>query len=252
MRPQLIASSLLLLALACNKQSISKSAAEAGPQYVAKTWVTGGAKAADKLPLIVLIHGLGDRPEGIAPLLSQVTQPARIVAPLAPTKYGNGGAWFTIRVAQGDLTCLSKQMQQAAKELSQWLQKFQKTHPTLGKPIVTGFSQGGMLAFALATHHGEQIQAAFPVGGWLPPPLLNLSLQEQQNLAPIVAFHGEADRIVPLAPTEISVNNLKAQGAKVRLKTYPHVGHHITSQMQQELTQLLDAELQKFSYPKAR
>ena len=37
-----------------------------------------------------------------------------------------------------------------------------------GKVVVTGFSQGGMLSYALALHHPELIEYALPISGMLP------------------------------------------------------------------------------------
>ena len=37
-----------------------------------QAFLTGGAKPSDELPLVVLLHGLGDTPSGIAPLLEEL------------------------------------------------------------------------------------------------------------------------------------------------------------------------------------
>ncbi len=56
----------------------------------------------------------------------------------------------------------------AAAALAAAIERVAAERPTRGKAIVTGFSQGGALTFALALHHPRVVGAAFPMGGWVP------------------------------------------------------------------------------------
>ena len=42
-----------------------------------------------------------------------------------------------------------------AEEIARLTAQVQKGHPTRGKPILTGFSQGGILSYAMAVLHPE-------------------------------------------------------------------------------------------------
>ncbi|MEQ9319927.1 MAG: prolyl oligopeptidase family serine peptidase, partial [Polyangiaceae bacterium] len=52
---------------------------------------------------------------------------------------------------------------------------------------------------------------------------------------PIVALHGDADPILPIAQTRDTVAALKAKGWNVTLLEYPGVKHQLRGDMQREL-----------------
>src|SRR5450432_2614789 len=52
--------------------------------------LTAGARDEDTLPMIVAIHGMGDRPENWVDSFAKFPIPARVFLPRAPAAYGNG------------------------------------------------------------------------------------------------------------------------------------------------------------------
>jgi phospholipase/carboxylesterase len=204
----------------------------AGVHYLER--VTADADPNAALPMIVAIHGLGDSPEGFASLLEGFDQPARVILPRALDAHEPGWSWFPIRARDNDVDKLAAGIEQAANALAPAIAELTRQRPTVGKPIVTGFSQGGMLSFALAVHHGELFSAALPVGGWLPPPLWPKSAPGPDT-PPIVAFHGDNDRAVAYEPTEAAVVHLQKSGYRVELNTYVGIGHAIPPDMREDL-----------------
>ena len=197
--------------------------------------VTGGADANAELPMIIAIHGLGDSPEGFSMLLASFDRPARVILPRALDPYEPGWSWFPIRARDTDVEALAAGIERATDALAPAIAALTEQRPTKGKPIVTGFSQGGMLSFTLAVHHGELFSAAFPVGGWLPPPLWPKPEADAKQSPPIVAFHGDADVAVKIEPTEAAVRNLQKSGYAVELNVYAGVGHAIPEDMRDDL-----------------
>jgi len=207
----------------------------AGLVYVER--VSGGANVDERLPLIVAIHGLGDEPAGFAGLVVDLPAPARIVLPRAPDPYDEGWSWFPVRARDGEVTALATGIRDAADRLAAMIVEISATRPVIGKAIVTGFSQGGMLAFTLAVHHPEVVEIAIPVGGWLPPPLW--PEVRPTTIPRIVALHGETDPTVRFAPTKASIEHLRALGWDATLRGYPGVKHAISPQMRVDLHALL-------------
>jgi phospholipase/carboxylesterase len=201
--------------------------------------ITGGAEANAELPMIIAIHGLGDSPEGFANLLASFDRPARVILPRALDPYEPGWSWFPLRARDTDVEALAAGIERAAAALAPAIAELSEQRPTKGKPIVTGFSQGGMLSFCLAVHHGELFSAAFPVGGWLPPPLWPKPEADAKQAPPIVAFHGDADVAVKFEPTEAAVINLQKRGYRVELNSYAGVGHAIPEDMRADLFEAL-------------
>ncbi len=218
-----------------------------GPQYVEAGGVqyleivTGkNVDTNSALPMIIAIHGLGDRPENFADLLRAFPEPARVIFPRALDDHEEGFSWFPIRARSKDIDALSDGITVAADKLAEMTKAVQASRPTLGKPIVTGFSQGGMLSFTLASRHAELFAAAVPLGGWLPDPLWpKQKPASKAHNPPVVALHGDADRALLIDRTRTSVAAQKKLGYSVELKEYPDVGHQITLEMRNELYALL-------------
>jgi len=111
--------------------------------------------------------------------------------------------------------------------------------PTVGKPLVTGFSQGGIMTFALAVTHPEALAAAFPIGGLLPPslyPSAALSSEPRSvTLPPVAAFHGASDLAAPTQGARASIAELRRAGYTAELREYAGVAHDISDEEEGEM-----------------
>lgn len=200
----------------------------------------GGAQPEDPLPMIVAIHGLGDEPHNFAGLFEAFPEPARLILPRAPDAFEAGGwSWFPVRARDRDVESLSRGISSAAEKLANSIEILRHERPTVGTPIVTGFSQGGMLTFALAIHHPELAGAAVPVGGWLPPPLWPAGKPTGKTYPKIVALHGTADTAVHFDTTKQAVDHLDTLGFEVELKAYEGVLHELTPDVRRDLRMAL-------------
>lgn len=204
-------------------------------------FVTGGADPESPLPMIIAIHGLGDSPQGFRALLQEFDRPARVILPRALHAYEEGWSWFPIRARDRDIDALAQGIDHAADVLASAVAELTQQRPTIGKPIVTGFSQGGMLSFALAVEHGELFSAALPIGGWLPEPLWPTAANPSAPL--VLAFHGDGDAAVPYEPTKLCVEQLERLGYRVELRTYVGVGHMISPDIRSDLMATLRDQL---------
>jgi phospholipase/carboxylesterase len=197
--------------------------------------LTAGAHETDTLPMIVAIHGMGDRPENWVDSFAKFPIPARVFFPRAPTPYGNGFSWFSYPPKSVDDLTLGVEL--AGQRLAQAIRELTQKNPTRGKAIVTGFSQGGFLSFELAVHHPDVIDAAFPMSGGLPAPILPTSEAAARACAPIFAMHGTADPIVPIAMARDAVNKIASLGGSAKLEEFPNVVHTVTTAERAEMQQ---------------
>ncbi|WP_437603982.1 dienelactone hydrolase family protein [Sorangium sp. So ce590] len=216
--------------------SAPAAAAAARVEYLEE--VTGGADRSEALPLVVAIHGLGDRPESFAGVLAGADVKARLIVPRGLTPYGDGYSWFPLQQALASED-VGQGILRAAAALAATIERIAAERPTRGKAIVTGFSQGGALTFALALHHPRAVGAAFPVSGWVPPAVLPGGSAVEPATPALVALHGEADRRVPIGPTRDAIAALDGRGVKASLKSYPGVGHTVSGEMRRDLLQLI-------------
>jgi len=198
-----------------------------------------------KLPMLVAIHGLGDSPENFSHLIADLPVAARVIFPRGLDPVETGYSWFPVRARSADVAGLSQGIATAGDRLAALIIALQQTRPTVGLPVITGFSQGGMLTFELAVHHPELVGGAIPVGGWLPPPLWPSVLPVHKPLPKIVALHGEIDVAVKLQPTVEAVAYLEKLGWPASLRRYPEVGHAIPPVVRRELYQQLARALEQ-------
>ena len=198
-----------------------------------------------KLPMLVAIHGLGDSPENFQHLIVDLPVAARVIVPRGFDPVETGYSWFPVRARSADVAGLSQGIAAAGDRLAAMITALRQTRPTVGLPVITGFSQGGMLAFELAVHHPELVGGAIPVGGWLPPPLWPSVLPAHRPLPKIVALHGEIDAAVKFQPTLEAIAHLEKLGWPASLRRYPEVGHAIPPVVRRELYQQLQRALEK-------
>jgi phospholipase/carboxylesterase len=203
----------------------------AGVRYVER--ITGGAAAEDALPLVIGIHGYGDRPESYAGLFEGFKARARFIFPYGEP-HGDGFSWFAVS-PRFNPDAIAAGTERAAHRLAAMIAALATTRPTVGRPIVTGFSQGGMLSYALVILHPESVGEAFPVGGLLTPPHWPSTWAVGKTQARIEAFHGDADPTVPIAVDRQGAARLRAVGFSIELHEYPGVVHTVTAEMRRDL-----------------
>lgn len=194
----------------------------------AVVWSSGGA--ASDAPLVVALHGMGDRPEAFMRLYQGFGRPARFVFPRAPTPRGGGFSWFPYRAGMGEKE-LAQAIEQAADRLWARLARGAgeaATHPK--RLVVTGFSQGGILSFALAAKHPDAVACAVPVAGALPPPLW-----PKGRPAKTFSLHGTADGVVPFAEAQRTVSAFQRAEGDAELQPFEGLGHSVSSPLQDAL-----------------
>lgn len=175
-------------------------------------------------PRVVVLHGYGATPERIIGLMDDFPGDAALLAPQAPTPAHDGWSWFPLSQDVGGPDRLGPGIAEAADELAAWL--LDEGASAESPVIVTGFSQGGMLSFALAVRHPELVSLAVPMGGMLPTELVPAGAPPDAA-PPIRAWHGGTDVRVPTALARRTVDALRRAGWDATLQTVPGVGHTV-------------------------
>ena len=207
--------------------------------------VLGDADFDDALPLVVLLHGRGDRPRIPGGPFSGVPIPMRLVIPRGPLRLGAGFAWMLASVTHGKADVLSDALWQRTHHLAALIDTLQRTLPTLGRPIVAGFSQGALLAFSLALHRPDVVGGAFPLAGWVPPGLMPAFPVAPEFRVSIRSVHGVDDPVMPVAPTRDVVAMLRALEWEVELVEFEGVGHVMSAEMNATFEAWLEAALRE-------
>jgi phospholipase/carboxylesterase len=201
----------------------------------------GGAHEGQKLPTVVALHGRGDTADNYAASLLGLRARMRVVVPngFQPTE-DHAFQWFDVdHSANRPPEVFDHGTVEAMPKVVAWLNELTKAVPMIGKPILTGFSQGGIIAHAIAVHHPELIEIAVPVAGFLPPALAPSEKHEGPHPR-IVAFHGDVDPTVSYAWDEMSVKQEKAFGLPAELRLWPGVTHKFGSEELADYSNLID------------
>lgn len=181
--------------------------------YIVK--YSGNSGRSDTLPMLVALHGDGDTAKHFYnTALDQLNVPARIILFKGPSSYGNGNGWPW---TAADLNKYGKALRDAIKLLAH-------KYPTKGKPILMGFSSGGIMAYYQAVKYGDAYSYIFPVSGQLSEELLG---DESSNIGAVVfAFHGKDDELVPISEGENAINILQTKGIEANLTEFDggHLG----------------------------
>lgn len=172
---------------------------------------TGFQAATESLPLIVMLHGAGERgkPEkvrqmGVCRLFSEDPdyRGLRVItlSPVCPV----GICWHHIPFDVMEL------IQRTADAY----------HADPSRISLTGLSMGGYGTWEMGTVFPDYFSALGPIcGGGIP------ALAKGIGHTPVWAFHGEEDTVVPLRCSEEMVEAVNRAGGTARLTVYPGVGH---------------------------
>lgn len=197
--------------------------------------VTGDASPDDPLPLVVTLHGRGSDPERFQKFFEDLDVPVRIAHLQAPVAEHDGRAWFTFRGKSRDR--IRDEIDLLADAAVRTTERILASRQTLGKPVVTGFSQGAMVVYSMALRHHDRFAKALPVSGVLmndPPPEM-----DGPAMPKVVALHGMRDPIIGPSASRRAVATLEKMGVNAELKLFPDAVHWIDG----ELKAALHAEL---------
>ncbi len=161
----------------------------------------------DKLPLMLFLHGAGERGEDI--LKVKTHGPAKIVEE-------SGEFGFVLLSPQ----CREKMRWDPAEIMLLLDEVISKYKIDTDRIYLTGLSMGGFGTWATAVAYPDKFAAIAPVCGGGDPSKVCVI----KNL-PVWAFHGAKDEVVPINRTEEMVNALKQCGGSPRFTVYPEAGH---------------------------
>ncbi|WP_207512408.1 dienelactone hydrolase family protein [Longitalea luteola] len=193
-------------------------------------------KASKKYPLIVFLHGSGERGSNneaqlkhggslFADSANRQKFPAIVIFPQCP----QNDFWSRIRRepdkkdSLGAFTFPSDQPIGKSLDLvSRLLDSLVASRLVKTKKIyLAGLSMGGMGTFELLWRKPGFFAAAIPICGGGDPQKVTVYAKK----FPIWLFHGDNDQAVPVGNSRLMYNSLKAAGAKAKYTEYPGVGH---------------------------
>lgn len=188
------------------------------------------SKASKRFPLVLFLHGAGERGDDNqlqlthgTPLFldNQEEYPAIVIMPqCSATDY-----WAQMRKLPNDRREFSFDESPNASlgAVSELLDQFlgtEKVDPD--RVYLMGLSMGGMGTFELLARRPGTFAAAAPICGGTNPDLLPIYAKR----VPLWIFHGAADQVVKVEHSRRVVEALDELNAKCKYSEYPGVGHN--------------------------
>ncbi|QDS99647.1 carboxylesterase family protein [Adhaeretor mobilis] len=161
-------------------------------------------------PLMLFLHGAGERGDG---------ELERVKVHGPPMQIEQGKRFACIVVSP---QCAADRWWDA-NELSALLDHIEANYRVDKKRIyLTGLSMGGYGSWALAQREPDRFAAIVPICGGGNARFVRYA---KKISAPIWAFHGEKDSVVPVSELHEMQAALKEVGIDIRVTIYPEVGH---------------------------
>lgn len=192
-------------------------------------------------PTIVALHGWGASGLdllGLAPFLAggqfMVLCPqGPIEVPLGPM---SGWGWFPL-TAGGPLDVDA--FGRGLSALQQFLDHACERYPVdPRKLVVLGFSQGGVMAYALALNDPQRFAGLVALSSWLPAPLAGSLAPADRSQLPTLVHHGKTDEMIEVSRGQESLERLRQLGVPASYREFD-MGHEITGPSLTDLSRWL-------------
>lgn len=182
---------------------------------------------------VIWLHGLGADGNDFVPIVPEfrlpVDLPIRFVFPHAPLRsvtLNNGyvmRAWFDIRALDKNITqgVDQKGILESVKSIEQLIEKeIQRGIPS-EKIILSGFSQGSVIALITGLCYPKKLGGILALSGFLPgTEQLIAATSEANRSIPIFLAHGIEDTVIPHALGQVTYSFLKKHNYPVSWHSY--------------------------------
>lgn len=196
-----------------------------------QVWVPAGYSRDKRWPLVLCLHGSGERGSdgerqmlvGVAPFLRMFPErfPALVVFPQAPA----GGCWCD-DVAEAAFACIDRVASKYSVDDD--------------RVSIVGLSMGGYGAWQITSDHPERFAAIVTACGGIvaPPGAASRTVQVAGETGdayaavarrlrgkPAWLFHGADDPVIPVQESRKLAAAFASTGTQARYTEFPHVGH---------------------------
>jgi phospholipase/carboxylesterase len=193
---------------------------------------------------LVLLHGRGVDESDLFPVLEELDPPASLVgaAPRGPLQLPPGGFhWYVIQSVGYPHP---ETFTETYGLLAAWLEAFAAhTGIPWGRTVIGGFSQGAVMAYALALEAGRPAPAGLLAMSGFIPEVDGFALDLERPGLPIAITHGTLDPIIGVQFARAARQRLEAAGNRLLYRELP-VGHGIDPAVLSDLRAWLRAAIE--------
>jgi phospholipase/carboxylesterase len=193
-----------------------------------------------KPPLLVLLHGHGADEHDLLPMVLRLDPRLAIASVRAPIRIREGSYSWMNGNSDADLDEARRAVLESIDHV------VSSTGADAGRVYVAGFSQGAMLALALALTEPQKIAGAAVLSGRLAGAIRDHAAPlDQLRGFPILVTHGTEDRQIPVRSAREIRQALKGLPVNLEYHEFDGIGHSVSDQAVSVLDRWLRERLGK-------
>lgn len=195
--------------------------------------VPSGAPDAEKLPLVIVLHGRGADANDLADLAPYIDNGYRFVFPNAPRPFepmpgmSFGYTWFD------GLPPEQASLEASRTLMLQFIDEIVGKYPT-SKLVLAGFSQGAMMSLDVGFRTKQPLAGIVVMSG----ALYEGDLPPLRTDVPVLIVHGTADEMINVNMARRARRVLEEHGLEPEYHEFP-MGHQISQESLQVVTEFI-------------
>ena len=214
----------------CKDLMISVPSNDISFSYIVK--YSGGGCSSDHLPMLIGLHGDFDSIENFyETVLNTLNVPARIIVIKGPIPHSHSSVW----------PFLASQLEKFGPALSEAVDLLTVKYSTKSKPVLLGFSGGGVMAYYQAVKHGYSYSYIFPISALLSKEQLGKGSYKSD--VKVYAYHGKSDEVVPFSAGKKAVKLLKRKKVNITFTEFDSGHQGPFTDMKAEITKAVEEKL---------
>lgn len=176
--------------------------------------------------VMLLLHGHLGNENAMWILTKPIPNSYTLLAPRAPVKTGEDQySWHKIAPQWPDLETYRDLTDQLLARVEQWLRE---QNLNIEQYDVMGFSQGAVMAYAMAILHPQRVGKVAALAGFIPQSWVNKLDGQSLSGKSFFVAHGKQDDIIPIKKAHQAADWLEDNGAHVTF-CEADIGHKLSA-----------------------
>jgi len=195
--------------------------------------------------ILFMLHGYGSNEEDLFSFLPDLPKEMWIVSFRAPKEIPFGGySWFDLNLNNLQNIMDEHEVSGVLRDLMQFITRFQRENNIQNRMDLIGFSQGGILSYALALSYPEYFHKISILSAFPEKKILNQISKNSEELKRLTFFisHGMEDGVIPLEWAREAAPLLEEHKIKFTFREYMS-GHGVNQKNYLDLMSFLNNDL---------
>lgn len=183
-------------------------------------------------PAVILLHGYGSNEQDLFGFAQQIPKEYTVISARAPiTLRKNSYAWYHVDFSTPEPTYIAHEAEKSRKILLKFIKQVtDKYKLDTNHIILSGFSQGGVMSYAVATQSPEKIKGIGVLSGkMLKETTTAIKKGEALKKLKVFISHGKQDPVIKIHHAHQAKKILEQNGLQPEYLERNQMGHSIDS-----------------------